>query len=733
MTDSSPDRRESEVPAGRSRWIQRGILGAVCALVVGIYVYTAHSGFYELLSLSPADAYYNSLVQGFRAGQLNLKQNVPPEIAQLTDPYDPSATAIQRVQLHDVGWSQRHHLYDLSYFRGKLYLYFGVTPALILFWPYVAATGHYLAHKDAVVIFFAVGFLASAGLLYAVWRRYFAEVGLGTVAAGTLALGLANFAPAILQRSNVYEVAIGAGYALTMLALVGIWGALHQPRWQGRWLAAASLAYGLAVGARPSLLFGGLILLVPVARAWREKRRMWPLLMAAAGPIMLIGIGLMVYNSLRFDNPLEFGQRYQLPLTRQGTRAQFGLQYLWFNFRVGFLEPARWSSHFPFVHDIAAPLLPKGAEVEYPFGVLTNIPLVWLALAVPLAWHGPLAESRSTLRWFLGAVVLLFAVCALTIGLHNSMCLRYELEFVDALLLLAAIGILGLERVLAHRPLWRRTARWGWGLLLGFSVAFNLFASVERCAQVHYDIGCVQFDAGKVPDAIAHYKQALRLNPDFAEAHNNLGVALTRAGEIEDAIGQYQRALQLNPDYAEAHYNLGTSLAQAGRLGDAMEQWGQAARLRPDFAEAQYNLGVALMGQGRLPEAVEHLEQALRINPHYAETHNTLGAALMRLGRLPEAVGHYEQALRLKPNSAKFHNNLGIALVQLGRLSEAIGQYEQALRLNPDYLEAHFNLAVALEQAGRVPEAIGQYEQVLRIKPDYTKAQDRLMRLRTPQ
>ena len=89
-------------------------------------------------------------------------------------------------------------LHDLSYYKGKLYLYFGVTPALVLFWPYVALTGHYLLHKDAVVIFFSVGFLAGAGLLCAVWRRYFKETGLGVVAAGTLALGLANFAPAIL-------------------------------------------------------------------------------------------------------------------------------------------------------------------------------------------------------------------------------------------------------------------------------------------------------------------------------------------------------------------------------------------------------------------------------------------------------------------------------------------------------------------------------------------------------
>ena len=142
-----------------------------------------------------------------------------------------------------------------------------------------------------------------------------------------------------------------------MLALAGIWCALHDGRRAWRWLAGASLAYGLAVGARPSLLLGGVILLVPVVQAWREKRRVWPLLLAAVCPMAAIGAGLMIYNALRFDNPLEFGQRYQLPLT---VHQQFSLRYLWFNFRVGFLDPARWSGRFPFVHDIALPAQPRG-------------------------------------------------------------------------------------------------------------------------------------------------------------------------------------------------------------------------------------------------------------------------------------------------------------------------------------------------------------------------------------
>ncbi|MGO9243639.1 MAG: hypothetical protein ACLQDC_02575, partial [Verrucomicrobiia bacterium] len=144
-------------------------MGAVCAVVVGVYAYTAHEGAVTQVSLYAAGSYYNLLVQGFRAGQLNLKKEAPPELAQLADPYTPTPLRPNGVM-------------DLSYYRGKLYLYFGVTPAVVLFWPYVALTGHYLFYRQAVTIFCAVGFLASMGILVGLWRRHFAEVSIAVVA-----------------------------------------------------------------------------------------------------------------------------------------------------------------------------------------------------------------------------------------------------------------------------------------------------------------------------------------------------------------------------------------------------------------------------------------------------------------------------------------------------------------------------------------------------------------------
>jgi hypothetical protein len=316
------------------------------------------------------------------------------------------------------------------------------------------------------------------------------------VATGTLALGLAGLTPVLLARADIYEVAISCGYALTMLTLLALWAACHRPDQRGRWLAAASLAYGLAIGARPNLLFGAVILLVPVVQAWREGsprcvgagggrgsagataawgtepvrqrrgaagRRIWAPLLAATGPITCIGLGLMLYNILRFDNPLEFGIKYELSSIRMSTEHLWSPHYLGFNSWVYFLGPARWSARFPFVHDINLP--PRSADhvnPEHPFGVLTSIPLVWLALAAPLAWRSRSAEARSTLRGFLAAVALFFATCALNLSLYFAANVRYEMEFCPALVLLATVGILGLERTLAGWPAWRRATRGAW-------------------------------------------------------------------------------------------------------------------------------------------------------------------------------------------------------------------------------------------------------------------------------
>jgi tetratricopeptide (TPR) repeat protein len=366
--------------------------------------------------------------------------------------------------------------------------------------------------------------------------------------------------------------------------------------------------------------------LVPVVQAWRERRQIWALLAAAIGPILLIGLGLMLYNALRFDSPFEFGVRYELAGdSHSGSVRYLSLGYLWFNLRLYFLKSVGWSRHFPFVEKMVVTTWPSGhGNVEGPFGILANVPLAWLALAVPLAWRGRSKEDGSILRWFVTAVALLFGISALTMGLFYFTCVRYEVEFLPALLLLAVVGILGLERALADRPGWRRAVRGVWGLLLGFSVVFNLLACVEYHAAAHTILGVELFQAGKVPEAIDQYEQALRLKADFIKAHLNLGVALENAGRVPEAIEEYEQVWRLNSDYAKVHRNLGVALEETIQVHEAIEQYEQALRLKPDDAEAHYNLAAALEHAGRVQDAIGHYEQALRIKPDFIEARNAL-------------------------------------------------------------------------------------------------------------
>ena len=330
----------------------------VCALVIGIFAWSAEPGYLELATPRTEDAYYNLLVEAFRAGQLNVKREASPGLARLADPYDPDMN-------YPYVWDLHYPSYELSYYKGKLYLYFGVTPALVLFWPYVALTDHYLSHRTAVVIFYSLGFLAAAGLLRAVWRRYFPEVGVWAVIVGILTMGLATGILESLSRSDYHQVPVSCGFAFTMLALAASWRALHEPKRQIIWLLLASLAYGLAIGSRPSLLFGVIILLVPVVQAWRaatepgSRRRVGSMLAAAVVPTVLIGLGLMLYNVLRFDNPFEFGLHYHLTNYRNNTAQLFSLHYLWVNFRFYFLTNAMERS-FPFFAGIAYVVFASG-------------------------------------------------------------------------------------------------------------------------------------------------------------------------------------------------------------------------------------------------------------------------------------------------------------------------------------------------------------------------------------
>ncbi len=243
-----------------------------------------------------------------------------------------------------------------------------------------------------------------------------------------------------------------------------------------------------------------------------------------------------------------------------------------------------------------------------------------------------------------------------------------------------------------------------------------------RLRGAHNNLGTALVGRGQVEEAIAHYRKALEIQPDFVDAHYNLGLALAGGRQFEEAIAQYRTVLDIQPGYLHAYNSLGNALASGGQFDEAIAQYRKALKVKPDYAEAHYNLGLVLTNQGQVDEAIAHYQKAVEIKPDYAEAHYNLGLALAGGGQVDKAIAHYEKAAEIKPDYVAAHYNLGNVLFGHGRVEEAIAHYRKVLELKPDYAEAHNNLGLALAGCGRIDEAIVQYRKALEIKPDYLQA-----------
>jgi tetratricopeptide (TPR) repeat protein len=420
-------------------------------------------------------------------------------------------------------------------------------------------------------------------------------------------------------------------------------------------------------------LLGAVIVLLPVFCAWRMKaapdhrRQVWTLWMAAVIPIALVGVGLMIYNAARFDNPFEFGWRYQLGGTRQDQGQFLSWRYLWFNFRTYFLAPVGWVGHFPFVQrNPVVSLLPGHAGVGDIFGgILINLPVVWLALAAPLTWKDRAPEAGFFLRWFLGSLALLAGITVAFLCLFFAAFTRYEMGFLPSVALLAVAGILGLERALIHRPRRRLAARWVWISLLVYSVGLNLLIGIECQTRVRSNFGYVLMQSGRLEEALAHLRQGLEIQPNDAGAHNNLGGVLVRMGRVEEAKTEFEAALRINPGYVLAHNNLGTVLLQAGQLDAATVHFQKALEIQPGSAALVENLRRVAWVWGTHPQAsvrngAKALELAEQLNQLSGGTNalvlTTLAAASAEAGRLREAVTVAQEALQW----ATLHNDASL-------------------------------------------------------------------------
>jgi predicted O-linked N-acetylglucosamine transferase (SPINDLY family) len=128
-------------------------------------------------------------------------------------------------------------------------------------------------------------------------------------------------------------------------------------------------------------------------------------------------------------------------------------------------------------------------------------------------------------------------------------------------------------------------------------------------------------------------------------AINNLGIAFYKLHQTDEAINCYKQALALNPNFADAHNNLGMVLLDLGQFDAAVKSYKSALKIKPDFVAAINNLGIAFYKLQQEDEAIKCYKKAISLKPDFVDAYANLASVMKVLNRFDEALAIYESEI----------------------------------------------------------------------------------------
>ena len=162
--------------------------------------------------------------------------------------------------------------------------------------------------------------------------------------------------------------------------------------------------------------------------------------------------------------------------------------------------------------------------------------------------------------------------------------------------------------------------------------------------------------------------------PDSAEMHMLMAGELGRQGDRVNAIAQYREAIRLNPNLPGAHYELAEQLRTASdpTLNAQAEAEYKAAIQANQFDALSWRqLAGVLAANGELKQAEEHYRRALAVQPKDTEAMTGLAIVLLSLNRTDEAVSLLESAVKGDPTNTAAHFRLSGLYRRAGRTADA--------------------------------------------------------------
>jgi tetratricopeptide (TPR) repeat protein len=220
-------------------------------------------------------------------------------------------------------------------------------------------------------------------------------------------------------------------------------------------------------------------------------------------------------------------------------------------------------------------------------------------------------------------------------------------------------------------------------------------------------------EVGRLEDAEAAGREALRLDAKNRQAHFNLAKVLFAKGDPAGALRGYREALAIKQDSAEVWVNLGLCLSNLDDLDGAIEAWETALHHDPDCAPAAANLGDALRIKGDLPRAELVLRHSLQVRPDRPHVLYTLCMVLLQQWKDEEAITLLRRAREIatrEPIGADVAS--GLALCER-RLLVAFGEGGELVPTDASTRRQLAARAAAAHRAGHPDHAVAIWRRAL--------------------
>ncbi len=145
--------------------------------------------------------------------------------------------------------------------------------------------------------------------------------------------------------------------------------------------------------------------------------------------------------------------------------------------------------------------------------------------------------------------------------------------------------------------------------------------------------GDAYLSAGKLPEAVVEYRNAIQNDPQDGTIRLKLGEAYLRLGDPRKALEECVRAADLLPEDSNARLKAGDLFLLVGRFDDAKLSAEKVLAREPKNVPAQILLATSLAGLKDLDAAIAQIEEAIHLDPQRGTTYGNLGAFELERGR----------------------------------------------------------------------------------------------------